>query len=81
VNAVRILMTPQRVAELLRLPSGTVISSANPDLAGNVVLIAQHADLPPVPAGGEPLIATPLYRKDAVVTEPAVHFVEWGIWS
>lgn len=80
MNAVRIVVSPPFLAEILRLPAGTVVSGFIEDpMTGHLVLLAEHGDLPAVPAGESPRQATPSFRKNYEHLEPSVEFIEWGI--
>ena len=78
MNAATLLMTPQFLADLLRLPQGTVCHKAGMSEDGTLItVVVEHPGLPPVGAGQEPETYTATYQKHHTEQEPKVVFVGW----
>ena len=79
MNAAKIVITPDLLREVLRLPDGVVLSDASMSADGRYIsFVAEHAALPVVRDGAMPM-AHPVYRRNFDKSEPSVEFVDWGL--
>lgn len=76
----RMLITPELVAEFLRLPGGTRIVRAEMDEARHVVLTLSHPDIRVVEADADalPPIVKPLYQSSVELDARSITFLGWG---
>lgn len=81
MNAACVLITPELLVQVLKLPSGTKMSAASMTDGPEgcyVRVTLEHPDLPLV-VDGELAKANPCFHRYDDKTEPLVEFVSWGL--